>query len=121
MYVCADFLHIDIKLFHCCDKIPWPKVWGCLSYYSILHFHITVHYRGSQGRNSQQELKQRPWDNGAYGLPSHGLLSLLSYIAPHELSRGGTSHNGFGPPTSVINEENTTQPCPQTILVRASS
>jgi hypothetical protein len=45
-----------------------------------------------------------PWKNAVYWLASLGLLSLISYAIQHQLPRGGTTHNGLGPPTPIINQ-----------------
>jgi hypothetical protein len=36
--------------------------------------------KGSQGRTSRQEEKQKPWRNAAYLLASLGLVSLIAFI-----------------------------------------
>jgi hypothetical protein len=41
-----------------------------------------------------------------YWFAPNGLLSLLSYSTGDHQSRSGTSHSDLGPPTSIINQEN---------------
>jgi hypothetical protein len=53
---------------------------------------------------------QRPWRGAAYRLVSPGLLSLLSYRTQDHQPRDGTTHNGLGPPPSIINSGNSSQP-----------
>lgn len=48
---------------------------------------------GSQSENSRQELVQRPWENNAYWLAFHGLLSLFFCITKDHLTKGGTTHS----------------------------
>ena len=74
----------------------------CLVYTSILQL-IT---EGSQNRNSnragtwRQELMQSPQRGAAYWLVLCALLNLLPYKNPGP--RGSTTHNGLGPPPSII-------------------
>jgi hypothetical protein len=75
-----------------------------LSYTSTSLFII----KGSQDRNSnkagtwRQELMQRPWRGAAYWFAPHGLLNLLCYRTQDYHPRGTTTHNGLGPPLSII-------------------
>lgn len=39
------------------------------------------------------------------------LLSLCSYTIQDHLSKGGTSHSGLGPPSSLTNQEHAAQIC----------
>jgi hypothetical protein len=41
------------------------------------------------------------------------LLSLFSYTTQDYLPRGGTTHSGLGPPTSIINQDSVPHICPQ--------
>lgn len=40
-----------------------------------------------------------------HSLGPHDSLRLLSYITQHDLPRGGITHSGVGPPTSIINQK----------------
>jgi hypothetical protein len=43
---------------------------------------------------------------------SHGLLNLFFFPTTQaHMPRGGTTHSGLDPPTSIINQENSTQTC----------
>lgn len=53
---------------------------------------------------------QRPRRGAAFWLGPHSLLSLLSYRTQDHQLRNGTSHNGLGPPPSMINQENFLEP-----------
>jgi hypothetical protein len=51
----------------------------------------------------RQELMQRPWNEAAYWLASHGLLRLLSYSTQGQQPRNGPTHNVLGPsPSSIV-------------------
>lgn len=50
------------------------------------------------------------WGHGRTLLPD--LLSFLSHRHQNHLSRVGNTHHGLGPPTSIINEDNSSQVCP---------
>lgn len=55
-------------------------------------------------------------------MKEHCLLacsSLLSYILQDHLPRGGPTHSGLGLSTSIINQENVPQSCPQAGLIEA--
>ena len=71
-------------------------------------------------RNSGQELIQR--GNGGTLLAGLACSAWL-LIAPRTtyLPRGGTSHSGLGPPSSVINQQNASQSCSQANQVGAFS
>lgn len=73
-------------------------------------FPLTVVRR--EGKSGQEQ-KQRMWRNPADQLTSHGLLlTLHSYTI---LDQDSTAHSVWSPPTSLINQENKLQTCPQTI------
>jgi hypothetical protein len=46
---------------------------------------------------------QRPWRDAAYWFAYHSLLSLLSYRTQDLQARDGTTHNGLGLPSSIMN------------------
>lgn len=52
----------------------------------------------------------KPWRSTVYWFASHSFLSLLSEN-PEPLSRGGTTHSGLGPATSIILQEDAPQAC----------
>lgn len=51
-------------------------------------------------------LEQEHVQNIDFWLAPHGLPSLLSYVTQDHLPKGGSTHSGLNPPTSIINEEN---------------
>jgi hypothetical protein len=63
-------------------------------------------WAGTEAGAWRQKLMLRPLREAAFCLAPHGLLSLLSYITQNHLLRGGATHNGLGPPLSMINQEN---------------
>lgn len=65
---------------------------------------------GTQGR--RLGLMQRAWRMAAHWLAPRGLPSLLSYTIQAHLLRGDIDHKELGPPTSLINQENTSRTCP---------
>jgi hypothetical protein len=79
---------------------------------------------GNPGRSSGQgawRQEEKQWrqqaaamKGAAYWLASPGLLSLLSYTTQNHLPRGGSPYSGLGLST-LINQENVPQTCPQTI------
>jgi hypothetical protein len=75
----------------------------------LFSLQLTINHLGIQGRNSRQELKQRPWRDTAYSLAPHGLLILLSYIIQDHLPRDGPTHDGLYSPILVINQEDASQ------------
>lgn len=62
-------LLISVLGLYCWDKTLWPITWGGKGLFQLttpmLHYIIA---KGSQGRNSNQKLKQKPQKNAAYGL-----------------------------------------------------
>ena len=52
---------------------------------------------------------QRPQGGAAYWLALYALVSLLSYRTQDHPLRGGTTHNGLGPPPLITNKENASQ------------
>ena len=66
---------------------------------------------GTQARKLswRQEVKQRPWTNGAHWLASLGLHSYLSYTMQAYLPRDDTIHSGLDPPTPISHQENAPQ------------
>lgn len=71
---------------------------------------------GTQSRNSNMTGPQGRRQMKVYclyRLPHSWFLSLLFYITHDHLSWDGISHNGLGPPTSIIDPENTLQTGPQ--------
>ncbi|XP_060220618.1 3-keto-steroid reductase/17-beta-hydroxysteroid dehydrogenase 7 isoform X2 [Meriones unguiculatus] len=84
-------------------------------------FHLTSHSitERSQGRNSRQEPKQRHEGLLCTGfLPGAGLLT--DSTQDHH-PRDGTAHRELGTATSLINQENAPQACPQASLVGSFS
>lgn len=53
----------------------------------------------------KQELRERYAKNAAYWLALHSFLGLFSFQGPP--SRGDIAYNRLGPPTTIINHENT--------------
>lgn len=47
--------------------------------------------------------------NKSHCLTPHGLFSLLSYTIQDGQPRDGNTHNGLGPPISIIDQENVPQ------------
>lgn len=72
-----------------------------------------------QGRNLEEELMLSQ-GGAASWLPPPGWPSLLSYRT-HDHPQRRSMHNGLGPPTSVTNQENALQACPQQDIVEAFS
>lgn len=66
---------------------------------SVYRFQVVI--SESQGRSSRIEPGGRKH--------RETLLSVLSYIIQTHLHRGGTSHRGLDPPTSVIKQDNAPQ------------
>ena len=52
------------------------------------------------------------WLHHAYWLAFHGLLSLLFYSYQDNQPRDGSAHRVGDLPSSIINQENTSQDCP---------
>lgn len=66
-----------------------------------------MHHEGKPNQEpGGQELRQRPWSNAVYWLALPGSLSYFSYTPQVHLSRTGTIHSVFGPPTAISNYEN---------------
>lgn len=65
----------------------------------------------SQDRHLQTGTGAEATEAAAYWPIPCGWLSLLSYAFQDHLPRGGTAHNGLGPPTSITNQENPLQTC----------
>lgn len=66
-----------------------------------------------------QELKQKPWSNGAYWLVYSSLISHLSYIAQVNLLRDGTAHSGLSCSTTINKQEIVAEICPRTNLIKS--
>lgn len=59
-----------------------------------------------------KELKQKPWRNIVFLLVPHGLFNMLSYrLQTNHQSGVGTTHSGLGPPTAIINQDNSLNLC----------
>lgn len=56
---------------------------------------------------------QKSWKDVAYQLAPSSLPSLVSYTNQDILPKGGVPFHELGPPTSIINEGNVPQMCPQ--------
>lgn len=89
----------------------WPKAsWGGKG---LFDFRVPVH---PWKKPQAQELRQRPCWDSLYWLSFHDLVSLLFDTIQDHLPRGGTVHRELGLPTSIPNQENAPQPCPQASL-----
>jgi hypothetical protein len=81
------------------------------AYTSTLLF-ITIESQDSNSHRAgtwRQELMQRPWRDVTYWLASSVLLNLLSSRTQDYQPRDGTTHNGMGLPTLIMNLENALQ------------
>lgn len=92
--------------YYCCDETSWPKAtWKGNGLFG-LHSHIH-----SPSLKEGRTETQTEWENLETGADAeamggscllaacyHGLLILLSYRTWDFQSRGGTTHNGLGPP-----------------------
>lgn len=66
-----------------------------------------MHHGGKPNQEpGGQKLRQRPWSNAVYWLTLPGSLSYFPYTPQAHLSRNGTIHSVFGPPTPIRNYEN---------------
>lgn len=75
-----------------------------------------------RARNLEEGAEAESGRNAAHWIGPHGWSSLVSYTAQDHLQRVGTAHRGLGSsPTSIINQENVPQACPQANLVGAFS
>lgn len=78
---------------------PWPQpITGSAS-----------HVPGFRKGSTSQLHRSRPQHWASQGLALHGLLRLLFYTIQNHLPRSCTTHNGLGPPTSIINQSNVPQ------------
>ena len=96
--------------FCCCGKHRGQKHLGEGKAY--VPYNLTVYFQG----NSRQKLKTRfeaetMQEQLLACCP--GLLSYLSYIAQVHLLGVSTAHGELGLPTSISNQENALQRCPQ--------
>lgn len=66
-------------------------------------------------------MRQRPGMDAAYCLAHHTLLNLLSFSTQERHPKDGTIHNELGPPTSITDQENALETCPQEDLVKRFS
>lgn len=71
--------------------------------------------KGSKGRNSSQELKQRLWKNAIAQLVSCGLLYVV--IKPETCAQQQHCPQWVGPTTSITNRENVPQTGSQPNLI----
>lgn len=97
-FVCC--LNYDL---HCCNKISWPKEKG-----GKVLFQLTIKDHSLSLTESEKELKEsswrqllirRPWNIGLFS------LQLWTWFLIHARTTGP----GVAPPTSSINQENTSQ------------
>jgi hypothetical protein len=58
--------------------------------------------RISPGRNTEQELKQRPWKITAYLVALCGLINLLSYTTQDHLPMNSMAHSELGSPIPIF-------------------
>lgn len=80
---------------------------------------VILHHWGSPNRKPRQEPRGRHWCRNHEGNCLLACSSLLSYILQDHLPRGGPTHSGLGLSTSIINQENVPQSCPQAGLIEA--
>jgi hypothetical protein len=69
-------------------------------------------------KNLKQELKQKPWKNTAQWLACFmACPTCFFYTTQDHLPRNGTAHSGLSPLTSITDQGNTPQICPQANLM----
>lgn len=54
----------------------------------MLHFQVTLHYRGKSEQELQQDLKQKPWSITAYWPDPHGYCSVTFLYNPGPPAQG---------------------------------
>lgn len=95
-YFTACTPHVLVCFLCHCDKHCDPKEFrGRKGLFSLTGLSVE--------RNQERSLKQELWRNTEHSFALRGLLSSLSYITQHHLSRGSTIHSQLDSPTSTIN------------------
>lgn len=97
---------------YCCH-LPFVK--RAKVFFHLIVLNLRSITEGSQGRNSRQELIQKPWRHAAYCLAPRLRPCFPSYAAQTYLPRNGGTHSGLVPPPSM----NTQEHDPQTGLMKA--
>jgi hypothetical protein len=85
----------------------WPKA-SCAGK-DFVQFTDQSSIKGSQSKNSRQEVEPRPRRNAAYWLAQCAFLHSSWHHLP--------AHSGLGPPILIINQKNPFQTCPQASLI----
>jgi hypothetical protein len=118
-----SYLYGLSRAFHCCEKSPWWKAtWGGKGVFLLTppDNNLALEKIRAGGTlkawNCKRELR-RHRRSAAYRAVPHDLLSMISYTIQVSWPRGGTTQWSRPSHTSIINQENAPQFCPQANLV----